>query len=139
MQVVAAFDAGGRPSVVRLLRGREPFDGHVCHGGVPRTLARSPLFRAVAKNGNLSTTPLSGAAIHKTIRRRAEQAGYDPTLIDQPGGHSLRAGFVTQGFRNGADAHAIARQTGHASMAMLELYARENAPLVGNAVTGIGL
>jgi hypothetical protein len=28
------------------------------------------------------------------------------------GGHSLRAGFVTEAFRRGADAHAIMRQTG---------------------------
>lgn len=138
MQVVAAFDFGGRPWVIRLLRERVPFDDHVCRGGVPRTAARAPVFRAIAKNGNLGTTALPGAAIHATIRRRAEHAGYDPTLGTQFGGHSLRAGFVTQGFRNGSDAHAIARQTGHSSMAMLELYARENAPLIGNAVNDIG-
>ena len=74
-----------------------------------------------------------------TIRRRAERAGYDPTLIAQLGGHSLRSGFVTQAFRNGADAHAIMRQTGHTTPAMLERYARENAPLIGNAVNEIGL
>ena len=54
------------------------------------------------------------------------------------GGHSLRAGFVTEAFRRGADAHAIMRQTGHRSPAMLEVYAREHAPLVGNAVTRLG-
>ena len=55
-QVVAAFDVGGRPSVIRLLRKREPFNAHVCRGGVPRTAARAPLFRAIAKNGNLGAT-----------------------------------------------------------------------------------
>ncbi|WP_371129022.1 hypothetical protein [Rhodococcoides fascians] len=34
--VVAAYDAGGRTSVIRLLRNREPFAGHVCRGGVAR-------------------------------------------------------------------------------------------------------
>lgn len=139
VQVVAAFDAGGRPSVIRLLRKRETFSGHVCRGGVPRTAARAPLFRAVAQNGNLGSTPLSGAAIHKRIRRRAEDAGYDPTTLSKLGGHSLRAGFVTQGTRNGADGHAIARQTGHASLDSVEVYRREHAPLIGNAVTDIGL
>jgi integrase len=138
-QVVAAFDAGGRPSVIRLLRKREQFDGHVCRGVVPRTAARAPLLRAVAKNGNLSSTPLSGAAIHQTIRRRAEHAGFDPAAIAKLGGHSLRAGFVTQGTRNGADGPAIARQTGHASLDSVEVYRREHTPLVGNAVTNIGL
>lgn len=137
-QVVAVFDAGGRPSVIRLLRKREPFIEHVCRGGVPRTAARAPLFRAIAKNGNLGATALSGAAIHQTIRRRAEHAGYDPTALAKLGGHSLRAGFVTQGTRNGADGSAIARQTGHASLDSVEVYRREHAPLVGNAVTDIG-
>jgi integrase len=41
--------------------------------------------------------------------------------------------------RNGASAHAIMRQTGHSTPAMLEVYARENAPLLGNAVTNLGL
>ncbi len=139
VQVIAAFDVGGRPSVIRLLRKREPFTEHVCRGGVPRTAARASLFRAIAKNGNLGATSLSGAAIHQTVRRRAEHAGYDPTALAKLGGHSLRAGFVTQGTRNGADGSAIARQTGHASLDSVEVYRREHAPLIGNAVTNIGL
>jgi integrase len=139
VQVVAAFDVGDRPLVIRLLRKREPFDAHVCRGGVPRTAARAPLFRAIAKNGNLGDTTLSGAAIHQTIRRRAEHAGYDPAALAKLGGHSLRAGFVTQATRNGADGSAIARQTGHASLDSVEVYRREHAPLVRNAVTQIGL
>jgi integrase len=108
-------------------------------GGVPRTAARAALFRAIAKSGNLGDTPLSGAAIHQTIRRRADHAGFDPAALAKLGGHSLRAGFVTQGTRNGADGSAIARQTGHASLDSVEVYRREHAPLVGNAVTDIGL
>jgi integrase len=138
-QVVAAFDTRGRPGVIRLLTAAEPFDSHICRGAVPRTASRMPLFRSIRKNGNLSETALSGAAVHKSIRRRAEQAGYDPALVTQLGGHSLRAGFVTQAFRNGADAHAIMRQTGHRTPEMVEVYARERTPLVGNAVTILGL
>lgn len=139
VQVVAAFDAGGRPSIIRLLRNQEPFDGHICRGGVPRTAARAPLLRAIAKNGNLGSTASSGAAINQTIRRRAEHAGYDPTALTKLGGHSLRAGFVTQGTHNGADGSAVARQTGRASLDSVEIYRREHAPLLGNAVTEIGL
>jgi integrase len=138
-QVVAASDTGGRPAVIRLLRNAEPFAAHVCRGTRPRTIPDSPLLRSIRKNGNLSDTALSGAAVHKAIRRRAELAGYDPDIVQQFGGHSLRAGFVTQAFRNGASAHAIMRQTGHSTPAMLEVYAREHAPLLGNAVTNLGL
>lgn len=138
-QVVAAFDTGGRPAIIRLLRNAEPFDGHVCRGTRPRMVPSSPWLRAIRKNGNLSATALSGAAVHQAIRRRAAQAGYDPEIVQQLGGHSLRAGFVTQAFRNGASAHAIMRQTGHSTPAMLETYAREHTPLIGNAVTNLGL
>ncbi len=140
LHVVAAFDTGGRPAVIRLLRGTPDVDGHVCRGAWPQAPEKIvPVFRSVRRNAILSTTGLSGAAIHKRIRQRAAAAGYDPVLVDQLGGHSLRAGFVTQAFRNGSDAHAIMRQTGHASPVMLEVYAREHSPLVGNAVTSIGL
>jgi integrase len=73
------------------------------------------------------------------IQRRAEQAGFTAAQIALMGGHSLRAGFVTEAFRQGADAHSIMRQTGHRSPVMLEVYAREHAPLMGNAVTRLGL
>ncbi|MDN5546681.1 MAG: tyrosine-type recombinase/integrase, partial [Rhodococcus sp. (in: high G+C Gram-positive bacteria)] len=138
-QVVAAFDTGGRVGVIRILTTSGPFDAHVCRGAIPKTSAQAPLFRSIRKNGNLSDTPLSGAAVHAAIRRRATAAGYDPAVVTQLGGHSLRAGFVTQAFRNGADAHAIMRQTGHTTPAMVEVYARENAPLIGNAVNDLGL
>ena len=72
-------------------------------------------------------------------RRAAARPGSPPPRPQQLGGHSLRAGFVTEAFRAGADAHAIMRQTGHRSPVMLEVYAREHAPLVGNAVTRLGL
>ncbi len=68
-------------------------------------------MRAIAKNGNLGATALCGAAVHQTIRGRAEHAGYDHTALAKLGGHSLRAGFVAQGTRNGAGGSAIARQT----------------------------
>jgi integrase len=97
------------------------------------------LFPSVHGTGVIRTEAMSGDAVYWMIRRRAEQAGYTTTQINQLGGHSLRAGFVTEAFRQGADAHQIMRQTGHRSHAVLETYAREHAPLVANAVTRIGL
>ena len=47
--------------------------------------------------------------------RRAAAAGFTAAQVARLGGHSLRAGFVTEAFRAGADAHAIMRQTGHRS------------------------
>lgn len=83
--------------------------------------------------------PLSGAGVHAVIRRRAVRAGFEPEVVERLGGHSLRAGFVTQAARAGADHHSIMRQTGHKTPAMVTRYVRESAPLIGNAVTKIGL
>ncbi|MFC8936251.1 hypothetical protein ACFT1A_29615 [Rhodococcus sp. NPDC057135] len=94
------------------------------------------MFRSIAKSGNLSTTALSGAAVHAAGRRRATAAGYDKPLVARLGGHSLRAGFVTPAYRNGADAHAIMRQTGHKTPGMLEnLYCRAVIALLGQRNT----
>jgi site-specific recombinase XerD len=97
------------------------------------------LFPAVRKTGAIAAGAMTGHAVNEMIRRRAAAAGFTAAQTLLLGGHSLRAGFVTEAFRQGADAHAIMRQTGHRSPAMLEVYAREHAPLVGNAVTRLGL
>ena len=114
---------------------------HVCRSSQlpdPADPGRA-LFPSVHGTGVIRTEAMSGDAVYWMIRTRAEQAGYTTTQINKLGGHSLRAGFVTEAFRAGADAHQIMRQTGHRSHAVLEGYAREHAPLVANAVTRIGL
>ena len=118
---------GGRVHVCRTSRFPDPADP-----------ARA-LFPSVHGTGVIRTRPMSGDAVYWMIRSRAEQAGYTTTDVGKLGGHSLRAGFVTEAFRAGADAHQIMRQTGHRSHAVLESYAREHVPLLGNAVTRIGL
>lgn len=140
LDVVAAFDSGGRAAVMRLLLSPDPFTGHVCRDPAPDVPDDGvPLFRPIRRGGTLGTTALSGPAIHAAIRRAAAAADLDPATLAHIGGHSLRAGFVTQAFRNGASAHAIMRQTGHANPATLETYAREHSPLTGNAAGSIGL
>ena len=125
--VTAKGEPEGRLHVCRTTRLSEPDD------------PSRPLLRTVHRTGVIGDRALTGHAIREIIRRRAEEAGYTPAQIQKLGGHSLRAGFVTEAFRQGADAHAIMRQTGHRSHAVLETYAREHAPLVNNAVTQIGL
>src|SRR5690606_10072468 len=56
-QVVAAFDAGGRSAVIRLLRNAEPFAAHVCRGTRPR-MVRSPAsgVRAIRRSSGCGKT-----------------------------------------------------------------------------------
>lgn len=73
--------------------------------------------------------------MHKEICRRIELAACEPEV-----GARLGAQDVTEAFRNGASGHAILGQTGCTTAPdMLEVHAREHAPLVGNAVTNLGL
>lgn len=137
-QVVNAWDSGGRPAVIRLLRGEPALRQHICRTAPERVLSGAPLFRSVHRTGSLGG-PFSVHAINDMIKRRALEAGFDQETVSRLGGHSLRVGFVTQGLRSGASAEQIARQTGHKSLAVLRSYQREKAPLVGNAVTALGL
>jgi integrase len=147
-----AADGGGRRAVLPVLRRladaaslggtAEESTGQHCCRGVRLAEPLDPdraLFPAVHKTGAIGDQAMSGDAVAAMIRRRADQAGFTPAQTQLMGGHSLRSGFVTEAFRAGADAHAIMRQTGHRSPGMLEIYARENAPLTGNAVTRLGL
>ncbi|QZH66749.1 site-specific integrase [Mycolicibacterium farcinogenes] len=137
--VVSEYDAGGKDAVIRLITDAPEFGRrHVCRSRAPKLAPRSPVFRS-CRNGVLSEGPLSGAGIHAVIRRRALRAGFEPEAVERLGGHSLRAGFVTQAARAGADHHSIMRQTGHRTPAMVTRYVRESAPLIGNAVTVLGL
>ncbi|WP_137724205.1 site-specific integrase [Prescottella subtropica] len=142
LDVVAAHHHDGRAGIAALLQEPDVFGGHICHRPYPDlapALAAAPVFRPLRVNGNLGETALTGQGIHGVIRRAATTAGLSPTKVTTLGGHSLRAGFVTQAFRNGAQAHEIMRQTGHKAPATLEIYAREHNPLTGNAVAGFAL
>jgi integrase len=149
-----AEPGGGRRAVIRAIRAQaveravdivtadgDGAERHCCRT-TPLPDAADPtrmLFPTVHKTGAIGTVAMSGDAVAAMIQRRATAAGFTPAHVDLLGGHSLRSGFVTEAFRAGADAHSIMRQTGHRDPKMLEVYAREHAPLVGNAVTRLGL
>jgi integrase len=143
--LLAAFDGsdggpGGRIGLLRALRSSadSPENAHYCRvDRVPQLPdGEAPVFRAVRNNGLIGPNRITGEAVNQIIQRAAGRTGLGDVDL---GGHSLRSGFVTQAFRNGADAHAIMRQTRHTNPATLEVYARENVPLLGNAVTQVGL
>jgi integrase len=157
--VLQAYDHGGRTDVIVALRSRGPVGEHCCRSTIqptpahPGAASAQPngsgaddeavgerwLFPTVHRTGQPSAKAMTGDAVAAMIQRRAAAAGFTPAQVDLLGGHSLRSGFVTEAFRAGADAHSIMRQTGHKDPKMLEVYAREFAPLMGNAVLKINL
>jgi len=159
--LLLAYGAGGRSAAIAQMRRRGLAAEHRCRSGVgdwnPAVTDSASggepaendsgvvpvgerwLFPTVHKTGQPSGKAMTGDAVAMMIQRRAAGAGYTPAQVDLLGGHSLRSGFVTEAFRAGADAHSIMRQTGHRDPKMLEVYAREFAPLTGNAVLKLNL
>ncbi len=156
--LLLAYDAGGRPAAIAQMNRRGLATEHCCRGVGDSNTATADgnadgpessvaggggeerwLFPTVHKTGQPSEKAMTGDAVAMMIQRRAAAAGYTAAQVDLLGGHSLRSGFVTEAFRAGADAHSIMRQTGHKDPKMLEVYAREFAPLVGNAVLKLDL
>ena len=64
-----------------------------------------PAFRAVDRHGRMRSTRLSDRAVADMIKRRAAAAGLDGLFA----GHSLRSGFATEGYAQGAPELAIMR------------------------------
>ncbi len=60
-----------------------------------------PLFRRISRADRVLAARLSGQGIATAIKRAGEAAGLDPDTL---GGHSLRAGFVTEAARRGETA-----------------------------------
>jgi integrase len=87
------------------------------------------LFRAFALDGGLRET-FGGAAVAGIVKCYATAAGLDATDF---GGHSLRAGFVTEAYRRGASDAEIAGTTRHKSMTTLARYRRESDPVARGA------
>jgi site-specific recombinase XerD len=136
-QLVAVADA---PRAVRMraLLGQDDCGEHCCRSGAGlQELGGSAFLRTVTQGGVIGAGHISGQVVNAVVRRRATQVRLE--LSESMGGHSMRAGFVTEAFRAGADVASIMRQTGQKSAATVEIYRREHSPLVGNAVTRLDL
>jgi integrase len=94
------------------------------------------VFRRVGQHGNVGTA-LDKDSIGRIVKRLVKRAKLsDPGAY---GGHSLRAGFVTEASANGATDRQIMKQTGHKSIVMVHRYAREDQKDRQAAVSKLGL
>jgi len=94
------------------------------------------LLRRVGQHGNVGTA-LDKDSIGRIIKRLVKRAKLsDPGAY---GGHSLRAGFVTEASANGATDRQIMKQTGHKSIVMVHRYAREDQKDRQDAASKLGL
>lgn len=94
------------------------------------------VFRQVGLYGELRGK-LSPGAVAEIVKRLVRRAHLDAP--ESYGGHSLRAGFVTEASAKGASDREIMRQTGHRSRAMIDRYARAEQRDRQSAVSKLGL
>ena len=99
-------------------------------------LGSGPLFRRIDRHGHINERALHKDSIGSIVKRAALAAGLDPKIY---AGHSLRAGFCTQAYMNGAREFDIMRQTGHRSLDTLRKYIRGRGLFRDNAAAKLGL
>jgi len=94
------------------------------------------LFREVTRHGRIGNSTLHKDSIGFIVKRAAERAGYDASVL---GGHSLRAGMATQAAMNGATELTVMKQTGHRCLTILRRYIRDGEMWRKNAAASLGL
>ncbi len=94
-----------------------------------------PLFTGFDR-GRPAGKFLSGVTIARVVKLAVARIGLDPARY---GGHSLRAGFITEAAYANVSEFVIAAHTGHRSMDVLRKYFRRTHLFRSNAAGMIGL
>lgn len=80
-----------------------------------------PLFYRIEPQGRLTAKPMSDRSIARLIQKYAGRVGLDPETV---GGHSLRAGFLTEASRAGATIAKMQEVSRHKKVEVLLGYVR---------------
>lgn len=135
-------DQDGKGRTVAIVKGANPLTCPVAAVKAWLRAARiddagdSALFYPVNRWGAVELNRLSDKSVDDIVKAACRTAG----LKDKGySAHSLRAGHVTEALAGGADRSAVKRQTGHASDAMLDRYAREADLFTNNSSGSLGL
>jgi site-specific recombinase XerD len=98
--------------------------------------ASGPVFVRIRKGEKVSGERLTAQVVGLVVKELAPAMGLD---ADAVGGHSMRAGFVTDAYSVGAPEAAIMATTGHKSHAVMVGYRREANLFRQNAAAMVGM
>lgn len=102
-------------------------------------ISEGPLFRKVARGGNVQETKLSDGGVWQIVTKRCRAIGLNAPKGEYLSPHSLRAGFVTSAYANHVPDEEIMDQTRHKSLTTMRGYVRR-AKLRGGGASGkVGL
>lgn len=90
------------------------------------------VFRMVDRWENVRDTRLTGRAILDVVQKYVQKIGLDPAAY---GAHSLRSGFLTQGYLNGVGEHELAQVSNHESLETLRGYQRVSVVMDDHPLT----
>jgi integrase len=92
-------------------------------------IKKGPIFRRTFANGDVGTSALTSGVVGTIVKQYAKEIGLK---VEDFGGHSLRAGFVTTAAKNGARDWEIMKTTGHRSLSTLHGYIQPEKGLKNN-------
>jgi site-specific recombinase XerD len=98
-------------------------------------ITSGPAFRGIDRHGRLSARRLSTRAVADIVKRRAAAAG----LAGPFAGHSMRAGFATEGYAAGTPELAIMRHGRWKSASVMRGYVEDGGVWTDNAAGRLGL
>jgi integrase len=89
-------------------------------------IASGPIFRGLTRHGTVRKGAMNDQEVARLVKRLAVRAGLDAKEF---AGHSLRAGHVTEAYRQEVPEAQIMATTRHKSVTMLARYRREADPV----------
>ena len=98
-----------------------------------------PVFRKIDLWGSLETTALHPYALPKLLAKRLALAGITATGRERLSLHGLRAGFITEAYRQGARDEEIMDHTRHRDLRTMRGYVRHAKLLSESPVKKLGL
>ena len=148
-----AFDAEGMKVIIRKSKtdqeGRGAVLGIAYGSYVPTCPVRAlkawidasgitcgAVFRPIDRHGRMGSGRLSGKAVGLVIKRIAPALGLDPESV---GGHSLRAGLITDLYAVGTPEGIIAERSRHKSRSVMDGYRREANLYAYNYTAALGM
>jgi integrase len=93
-----------------------------------------PIFRGFTAQGVIRRTALHAQEVARIVKQLARAAGLDPKKY---GGHSLRAGHITEAILQDVPTARIMAQTGHRSATTLQRYYRAADPVARGSASAI--
>ncbi|MDO9714200.1 site-specific integrase [Paracraurococcus lichenis] len=96
------------------------------------------MFRKVNRWGDVEPAALHPDAVRQILRRRAVQTGLTVSGLERLSPHGLRAGFITEAYRQGARDEEIMDHTRHRDLRTMRGYVRRAKLLSESPVKKLG-